>query len=169
MLPPCIARYNPAKLMEFITDSCDSRMGARAPTFSAPVTELEHDPSEAAHRDNLRLERFSKFLRYLRLAIPVDAKSIGSFVRLPVRIGKVVSQEELAEAIGVSRCWYNMLEAARPVQPSIALIDRLCDALTTDEQQRLRLVELALPAFSQFLSKTVVDECTVVDKQSADI
>jgi DNA-binding XRE family transcriptional regulator len=117
---------------------------------------------DAAHQnhdledDNERLHRFGQFLRRCRLAIPVESKSLGNFVRLPNRIGKIVSQEEFAEAIGVSRCWYGMLEAGRRVRPSISLIDRICDALMIDEPKRLQLVELGLPAFSQLLSKTIL-------------
>jgi DNA-binding XRE family transcriptional regulator len=106
--------------------------------------------------DEERLRRFSEFLRQCRLGVPVEARSIGNFVRLPSRIGKIVSQEEFAEAIGISRCWYGMLEAGRPVRPSAALIDRICDALTLNEHNRLQLVELALPLFSQLLTKTIL-------------
>lgn len=102
-----------------------------------------------------RLQRLNDFLRECRLGIPIETKSLGRFIRLPNRIGKIVSQEELAEAIGVSRCWYGMLEGGRRVQPSIALIDRICDALMLDDLKRLQLVELAFPAFSQLLPKTI--------------
>ena len=125
------------------------------------LTELLAALSDAAQQhndledDTERLHCFSEFLRCRRLAIPVETKSLGAFVRLPKRIGKIVSQEELAEAIGVSRCWYGMLEAGRRVRPSMALMDRICDALMLDEPKRLQLVELGLPAFSQLLSKTI--------------
>ena len=115
--------------------------------------------SDAAHQhdifedDNERLHRFSELLRRCRLDIPVESKSLGDFVRLPNRVGKIVSQEEFAEAIGVSRCWYGMLEVGRPVRPSIALIERICDALMLDEPKRVQLVDLAFPALSQSLSK----------------
>jgi DNA-binding XRE family transcriptional regulator len=113
----------------------------------------QHDDLED---DNERLLRFSEFLRRCRLGIPVETKSLGNFARLPNRIGKIVSQEEFAEAIGVSRCWYGMLEAGRPVRPSIALMDRICDTLMLDEPKRLQLVELGLPALSQLLSKAIL-------------
>ena len=96
-----------------------------------------------------RQRRFGDFLRRHRLAIPVEAKALGSFVRLPNRLGKAVSQEEFAEAIGVSRSWYGLLETGRPVQPSAALLDRICDALMVYERQRLTLFELGLPAFAR--------------------
>jgi DNA-binding XRE family transcriptional regulator len=108
------------------------------------------------HDDDERLHRFSDVLRRHRLAIPVEAKSLGDFVRLPNRIGKIVSQEEFAEAIGVSRCWYGMLEVGRPVRPSIALLERICDALMLDEPKRVQLVDLAFPSLSQSLSKMIL-------------
>lgn len=96
-----------------------------------------------------------KFLKESRLAIPLDATTLGSFVRLGNRVGKIVSQEEFAEAIGVSRCWYGMLESGRDVRPSITLVDRICEVLRLDEQHRLLLIAMALPAFSEFISKSI--------------
>ena len=121
---------------------------------------------DAAHQydnledDNDKPRRFSELLRRYRLGIPVEAKALGNFRRLPNRVGKIVSQEEFAEAIGVSRCWYGMLEAGRPIRPSIALLERICDALMLDEPNRLQLVELGLPALSQLLSKTILGRST---------
>jgi DNA-binding XRE family transcriptional regulator len=117
---------------------------------------------DAAHQqddvedDDERLRRFGELLRNCRLGIPVETKALGDFVRLPNRIGKVVSQEEFAEAIGVSRYWYGMLEVGRPVRPSISLIQRICDALMLDERKRVEFVELGLPGLSQSLSKAIL-------------
>jgi DNA-binding XRE family transcriptional regulator len=122
--------------------------------FVAALASAAHQHTDLED-DNQRLDRFGEFLRRGRLGIPAETKSLGNFSRLPNRVGKLVSQEEFAEAIGVSRCWYGMLEAGRRVRPSIALMDRICDALMLDERQRLQLVELGLPALSQLLSKTI--------------
>jgi DNA-binding XRE family transcriptional regulator len=105
--------------------------------------------------DKERLRRLSQALRRWRLSIPAETKALGGFVRLPNRIGKIVSQEEFAEAIGVSRCWYGLLEVGR-VRPSIGLTERMCDALMLDESKRLQLVELVFPALSQSLSKMIL-------------
>ena len=113
-------------------------------------------PHDDLQDDNQRLHHFSEALREHRLAVPVETKALGDFARLPSRVGKIVSQEELAEAVGVSRCWYGMLEVGRPVRPSIALIERICDALMLDEQKRIQLVDLAFPALSQSLSKMIL-------------
>jgi transcriptional regulator with XRE-family HTH domain len=56
-----------------------------------------------------------------------------------------VTQEELAEAIGVSREWYGMLESAAPTRTSTGLLKRLADALMVTPQQRARLFQLAVP------------------------
>ena len=58
------------------------------------------------------------FLKEQRRRIPRDAPSLGRYVRLPARRGKVVTQEELAEAIGVSRVWYAMLESGAALNTS---------------------------------------------------
>ena len=46
----------------------------------------------------------------LRQRIPLETGQLGPWPRLPVRRGRRVTQEEIAEAIGVSRSWYRMLE-----------------------------------------------------------
>lgn len=124
-------------------------------TLAAALLDAAHHHDDLPNDDE-RLRSFSEFLRRCRLGIPVESKALGNFVRLPNRIGKPVSQEEFAEAIGVSRCWYGLLEAGRPVRPSIALLKRICDALMLDEPQRLQLFDLGFPALSQLLSKTIL-------------
>jgi len=79
------------------------------------VADFPSDAHEFAQAgEDARLGRLAEVLRDLRLAIPLQATYLGSFIRLKNRVGKVVSQEEFAEAIGVSRCWYGMLESALP-------------------------------------------------------
>lgn len=125
------------------------------------ITALVAALLDAAHQNDCvepetdRLRRFSQLLRHYRLGIPVETKALGDFVRLPNRIGKIVSQEEFAEAIGVSRCWYGFLEVGR-VRPSLALMERVCDALMLDETKRLQLVDLVFPDLSQSLSKMIL-------------
>lgn len=99
--------------------------------------------------DDVRPKIFGDVLRRCRLAIPVEAKTLGPFTRLSNRVGKAVSQEEFAEAIGISRSWYGFLEIGRPVQPSVELLERICDALMLHERQRLTLFKLGLPAFAR--------------------
>jgi transcriptional regulator with XRE-family HTH domain len=56
-----------------------------------------------------------------------------------------VTQEELAEAIGVSREWYGMLESAATTRTSTGLLLRLADALMVTPPQRAKLFALAVP------------------------
>ena len=84
-------------------------------------------------------------LRFLRKRVDPDALSLGPHVRLRARIGKRVTQEELAEAVGVSREWYAVLEsAASPTRTSPGLLDRLASALMATPEERARLFELAV-------------------------
>jgi transcriptional regulator with XRE-family HTH domain len=56
-----------------------------------------------------------------------------------------VTQEELAECIGVSRVWYAMLESRTTVRTSSALLDRLAAALMVTPEERTALFDLAFP------------------------
>jgi peroxiredoxin len=73
--------------------------------------------------ENERPARLGDFLRQVRTGIPAGTKSLGTFIRRPNRVAKGVCQEELAEAIGVSRDWYGMIERGRPVRPSRCSIE----------------------------------------------
>jgi len=56
-----------------------------------------------------------------------------------------VTQEELAEAIGVSRVWYQMLESNAKIRASTALLDRLARTLMVTPQEHAELFQLAIP------------------------
>jgi transcriptional regulator with XRE-family HTH domain len=58
------------------------------------------------------------------------------YLRLPMRVGKVVTQEEVAEAVGISRQWYAMLESDHPVRVSATVLGRIVDALMMDTAER---------------------------------
>jgi len=89
--------------------------------------------------------RLRTLLRHFRVRIDPDEKALGPRDRLPSRRGKGVTQEELAECIGVSRYWYGMLESERPVRVSITLLDRLARILMLSARERAMLFALALP------------------------
>jgi len=101
-----------------------------------------------------RPHRFCEALRCHRLGVPLETTALGGFVRVSNRIGKIVSQEELAEAIGISRTWYCVIEAGR-FRPSMDLVRRICDALMLDEAKRLDLVDLAFPGFAAMAHQVV--------------
>jgi transcriptional regulator with XRE-family HTH domain len=84
-------------------------------------------------------------LRTLRRRVPRDAASLGSWKRLPARRGRRVTQEEIAEAVGVSRNWYRMLESGARVRASTKLLDRIANAFAFTAQERLELFVLAIP------------------------
>jgi predicted ATPase/DNA-binding XRE family transcriptional regulator len=88
------------------------------------------------------------FLKEQRRHIPRDATTLGRYKRLPLRHGKVVTQEELAEAIGVSRVWIAKLESGAAVSTSQRLLARLVDALALSAEHRKVLFNLALPALA---------------------
>src|ERR1700676_4188865 len=68
-------------------------------------------------------------LRRCRLRIAPERPSLGPHLRLPLRIGRTVSQEEVAEAVGISREWYVRMERGRSANPSNATLSALADAL----------------------------------------
>jgi transcriptional regulator with XRE-family HTH domain len=74
-----------------------------------------------------------------------DSQFLGEHLRFPNRVGKRVTQEELAEHLGISRGWYARFEAGAPAGFSIALLNRLGDLLLFSAAERAELVRLALP------------------------
>ncbi|MBV8433308.1 MAG: helix-turn-helix domain-containing protein [Candidatus Eremiobacteraeota bacterium] len=83
-------------------------------------------------------------LRKRRQQIEAEARSIGWCVRLPSRVGKPVSQEEMAEVLGVSRQWYVQLEAGI-ARPSVGLLSRLAEAFELNGSERSELFRIAIP------------------------
>jgi DNA-binding XRE family transcriptional regulator len=92
---------------------------------------------------------FASFLRLLRLRIPRETTHLGAWRRLPVRCGRPVSQEEAAEAVGVSRNWYRRLESGDAVRASAKLLDRLAKTFVQTPEERMQLFLLAIPEISE--------------------
>ena len=90
-------------------------------------------------------DEIRSLLRGLRGRVDPAARNLGEHERLRSRQGKAVSQEELAEAVGVSRGWYAMLERGDAIQPSIAMLSRLAAALNATRDERRALFQLAIP------------------------
>jgi transcriptional regulator with XRE-family HTH domain len=97
-------------------------------------------PKNAKPRSDLAL-----LLRFLRERIAPDAYNLGPHGRHPSRLGKPVTQLELAEAIGVTREWYSMLECGAASGASTGLLGRLADVLMLTPEERASLFQLALP------------------------
>jgi transcriptional regulator with XRE-family HTH domain len=70
---------------------------------------------------------------------------LGTCLRMPVRVGKAVTQEEVAEAAGISRVWYAMMEGNRPVRVSSLVLGRLANVLAMETAERAALFQLVLP------------------------
>lgn len=87
------------------------------------------------------------FFKQRRTQLPVQAQAIGPHPRLKVRVGRPVTQEEIAEAIGVSRVWYATIEAGRG-DVSRQLLARIADAFMLAPDERLALLRLAFPSFT---------------------
>jgi transcriptional regulator with XRE-family HTH domain len=85
------------------------------------------------------------FLKKMRRRIPLHADRLGASKRLPIRCGRRVTQEEIAEAVGVSRNWYRMLECGTRIRASTKLLARLAQALGLSSDERMTLLALALP------------------------
>jgi len=107
-----------------------------------PVNKSESQLESAAGRER---EPFGALLRRFRVRLNVELRSLGPFLRLPVRVGKVATQEEIAEAVGISRVWYVMLEGCRQVRVSARVLARIADVLMLSPGERAELFRLALP------------------------
>lgn len=106
------------------------------------------------------------FLRGRRIRLDPSIRLLGDYERLPVRWGRPVTQEEMAEAVGITRVWYGMLESGSTVRTSVKILDRLATVLMLDPQERARLFELAVPEVGQIKlrdeSKQVLESFTVI-------
>jgi transcriptional regulator with XRE-family HTH domain len=90
-------------------------------------------------------EQLKAFLREHRQQIDPRSRHLGDHDRLPVRWGRPVTQEEMAEAVGVSRVWYAMLESGTTIRTSTKVLDRLANVLMLDGGQTAQLFHLAVP------------------------
>jgi DNA-binding XRE family transcriptional regulator len=99
------------------------------------------DPICEEHEDR---SEFGAYLRMLRKRIPPGTAKLGSSVRLPVRCGRRVTQEEIAEVLGVSRNWYRRVESGS-VRASTKLLARLAQAFAFTAEERANLFVLGLP------------------------
>jgi len=113
---------------------------------AVPVSKSESQLESAAGRER---ERFGALLRRFRVRLNVELRSLGPFLRLPARVGKMPTQEEIAEAAGISRVWYAILESDREndrrVRVSARVLARIADVLMLSPGERAELFRLALP------------------------
>ena len=88
---------------------------------------------------------FALFLKTCRRSIPPETGALGSWKRLPARRGRRITQEEMAEAVGVSRNWYRRLESGNAPRASAKLLDRLAEAFSFSTEERMKLFLLGIP------------------------
>jgi transcriptional regulator with XRE-family HTH domain len=108
---------------------------------SAAFSELD------AHRDEQRRKELSAFLSGKRREVNPNARRVGTYIRRQNRIGRPFTQEEVAEALDVSRQWYAALEMGASVRPSTALLDRIATVFAFSEDERVTLFSLAIREF----------------------
>lgn len=85
------------------------------------------------------------FLKAMRQRLDRDLDRLGTYERAPARRGRAVTQEELAEAVDVSRGWYSLLESGASMRASTGMLSRVADALLLAEDERSELFRLARP------------------------
>jgi transcriptional regulator with XRE-family HTH domain len=105
----------------------------------ANATVVDSEGAEA------REEALHRFVRERRLRLAPESRFLGESPRFPTRIGRPVTQEELAEHLGISRQWYARFEGGAPAGFSTQLLSRLCDLLLLSASERAEFVRLAMP------------------------
>lgn len=118
-------------------------LGRAVGTYYAPMS-----TSEAAGSQS----EFASFLKTRRRNIPPDSVTLGSWERLPVRRGRRVTQEEIAEAVGISRNWYRRLESGDAPRASAKLLARIAKAFQFTPEERTNLFVLGIPEIAQMLA-----------------
>ena len=108
-------------------------------TASDARQQPEHYAEEIVHA------RLSDFLRACRSRIPMESCSLGRFQRGRAHVGKPVTQGEVAEACGISRQWYVLMENNRSVRVSGKALSRIAEALMMTPGERVSLFRLAVP------------------------
>jgi transcriptional regulator with XRE-family HTH domain len=95
------------------------------------------------------LDSLGTFLRDRRQRIHPESTTLGPLPRAPGRVGKAVSQEEVAEVAGVSRQWYGTLESRGASRVSTAVLGRLAGVLMLDASDRTLLFRLGVPELAR--------------------
>ena len=104
-------------------------------------------------------ERLGLLLRRCRTRIRPERASLGPYLRSPGRIGKAVTQEEVAEAVGICREWYTRMERERTIRVSARILARIADLLMMEPGERAALFRLAVP---ELRSISLTDQTTAI-------
>ena len=87
-------------------------------------------------------------LKSFRRRIDRGAEYLGEYRRLSSRRGRLVTQQEIADAVNVSREWYAALESDAKCRASPSLLVRIAAIFTLSDEERAELFRLALPEAS---------------------
>jgi transcriptional regulator with XRE-family HTH domain len=111
---------------------------------------MHQDMHREMHRNEDRPRLLSSFLQEKRRHIHPSVQQIGPHARPQDRIGRPVTQEEIAEALGVSRVWYATLETGATMRPSVKLLDRVAAVFELDDHDRKLLFSLAIQELGEY-------------------
>jgi DNA-binding XRE family transcriptional regulator len=89
--------------------------------------------------------QLSQLLTGCRASVDLNVEFLGAKARHPRRVGKRVTQEEVAEAVGITREWYAAIERGRQVRVSPVVLSRIADTLAMTAEERKILFTLAVP------------------------
>ena len=110
-------------------------------------------PTDSSFRAEGREGALHHFVRERRARLVPDSHFLGDVPRFPARIGKPVTQEELAEHLGISRQWYSRFESGAAAGFSTRLLNRLGDLLLLPPMERAELMRLATPEHATIVSR----------------
>lgn len=111
----------------------------------ASSTSVKRKPLSDARAEDHEKEQLGELLKRCRARIAPGCASLGPYLRLPNRIGKPITQAEVAEAVGITRQWYMMMETDRAVRVSASVLARIADVLMMDPAEREALFRLGVP------------------------
>jgi DNA-binding XRE family transcriptional regulator len=94
---------------------------------------------------NAERPQLRRLLTKCRANVDLNGAFLGSKARHPRRVGKRVTQEEVAEAVGITREWYAALERGRQVRVSPVVLSRIADTLAMTAEERRILFTLTVP------------------------
>jgi acetyl esterase len=89
--------------------------------------------------------RLGTFLRSMRFRVAPRVTRLGAYERSPIRFGRRITQEELAEALGVTREWYSLLECGGRTRASPRLLARIAETLMLSLREQSELFAIAIP------------------------
>jgi transcriptional regulator with XRE-family HTH domain len=115
--------------------------------FKRPQAAFDSERAEA------RNDTLHRFVRERRVRLAPESLFLGKHPRLPNRLGKPVTQEEIAEYLGITRGWYSRFEVGAPVAFSLPLVNRLGDLLLLSAPERTELMRLAMPELAPVVSR----------------